>query len=462
MNGRRRVAALAAATLLFVTSLNAAAVTVPVETARDLAERLEIELSFRRDFGLATDVAVLTQLMTNPSAYAGSYGVALTPAELGDLQRRLEIQNQTGPVKEYAEAQPTFAGLWRNQQRGGALSVAFAGDAANHRAEIERLAPAGSVVDVIDVKYSWAELEQTLERVERDRLTLKDQGLWIRELGIDPRPNRVEVAVEQLNDEVVNELHARFGEAIVVEQSGHPTLTGCSNRYDCIGPPVRAGIAAPTNAAVPCSLGFLVHRPGAPYPGVGWLTAGHCAQTIGATWYHAGVAIGDIRRTCWPSCDFSDAALGGWLNSTYSSHRVYRTNISNTRVNLVQGPNGWVLDDQVCLNGRRQPYDQGFRCGLLDEIRRVDYGNVYFWDQGFATFAVYNGDSGGAVHSPLINSRVDAYGIQSGCEDPDGGGCEPGQQNGRGIYSQIANVTGELGTLEGVQITLCRVASPCP
>jgi hypothetical protein len=54
----------------------------------------------------------------------------------------------------------------------------------------------------------------------------------------------------------------------------------------------------------------------------------------------------------------------------------------------VQGRNEWVLDDQVCLNGRRQPYDQGFRCGLLKEIRRVDYGNVYFWDQGYATFAV--------------------------------------------------------------------------
>lgn len=462
MKGRRQVAAWAATTLLLLTSMNAAAVTAPIEATPDLAERLQIELNFRRDFGLSADLAFVTQLMADPSAYDGMYGVALTPAELADLQRRLEIQNQTGPVKDYAEGQPTFAGLWRDQQRGGALTVAFAGDAANHDAEIQRLAPVGSVVDVIDVKYSWADLEQTLERVEAERLALKEQGLWIRELGIDPRPNRVEVAVEELSEHAVNELHARFGETIVVEQSGHPTLTGCTNRYNCIGPPVRAGIAAPTNAAIPCSLGFLVHRPGAPYPGVGWLTAGHCAQTIGALWQHAGVDIGLIRRTCWPTCDYSDAALGGWLNATYSSFRVYRTNVSNTEVNAVQGINGWVLNDTVCLNGRRQPNDQGFRCGVLNEIRRVDYGNVYFLDQGYATFAAYNGDSGGAVHSPLTSSKVNAYGIQSGCEDFDGGGCEPGQNNGRGIYSQISRVTQELGNLEGVTITLCRLASPCP
>lgn len=460
MPGKRRVTSALAAVLFSVTQATVTTANPVADLA--LADQLQTELNFRSNFGLNTDVAFVTQLMADPSAYDGSYGVALTPDELIDLQRRLEIQNQTGPVKEYAAAQPTFAGSWRDQQRGGVFVVAFAGDAASHRGTIEGLAPPGGVVEVVDVEYSWAELEETLEQVERERLALKDQGLWIRELGIDPRPKRVEVAVEQLSDQTVNELHARFGDAILVEQSGHPTLTGCSTRYNCIGPPVRAGIAAPTNAAIPCSLGFLVHRPGAPYPGVGWLTVGHCATSLGVTWYHAGVAIGDIRRTCWPTCNFSDAALGGWLNATYSSYRVYRTPSSNTQVNLVQGPNGWELGDQVCLNGRRQPNDTGFRCGVLDEIKRVDYGNVYFLNQGYATFVSYNGDSGGAVHSPLINSRVDAYGIQSGCEDFDGGGCEPGQANGRGIYSQIANVTQELSNLEGVTITLCRVASPCP
>ena len=80
MKGRRQVAAWAATTLLLLTSMNAAAVTAPIEATPDLAERLQIELNFRRDFGLSADLAFVTQLMADPSAYDGMYGVALTPA----------------------------------------------------------------------------------------------------------------------------------------------------------------------------------------------------------------------------------------------------------------------------------------------------------------------------------------------------------------------------------------------
>lgn len=78
------------------------------------------------------------------------------------------------------------------------------------------------------------------------------------------------------------------------------SFTACTDRYNCIGPPVRAGIAAPTNAAVPCSLAFLVKKSGV--TGTGWLSAGHCASGVGAVWQHDGVSIGTIRANCWPNC----------------------------------------------------------------------------------------------------------------------------------------------------------------
>jgi hypothetical protein len=457
----RRAAAALFAVLLTLTNTAIASANPPTVDV-DLAEQLEDELRFRRDFGLSTDVGLVRSLMLDRAAYEGGYGVALTPIELADLQRRLTIQEQLTPLRELAQAQPTFAGLWIDQQAGGVIMVAFAGDAATHRAAIEALAPSGSTVHVLDVEFTLAELEATREVVDRDRLILKSQGIWIRELGIDPRLNRVEVAVDELTDVAVEQLHARFGDTIVVEQSGNPTPTGCSNRYNCIGPPVRAGIAAPTNSAYPCSLGFLVRQAYA--PGTGWLTAGHCAS-VGAVWHHAGVSIGTIRASCWPSCWRSDAAVGGWLNTTYASYRVYRTSISNTRVNIVQVQNGDNLGDQVCLNGRRQPHDQGFRCGMLSEIRSVDYGGTWFVDMRYATFSSWSGDSGGAVHSPLTNSMVNAYGIQSGCENLDrsADGCQPGQNDGRGIYSHIYWVTRELGEIQGLPyLTVCSVSTPCP
>jgi hypothetical protein len=419
--------------------------------------RLANELKFRQDFGLNADPAAVRALMANPTAYDGSFGVALTPEELSDLLRRLVIQEQIGPVRAFAEALPSFAGIWFDQRRGGVLIVAFAGEADRHRPVVESLAPRGSTVEVMDVEYSWAQLSETLELVTRARVALKRDGLWIREMGIDPAPNRVELKLEEFSEDAARQLHARFGDTIAVEQSGHPTFTACTDRYNCIGPPVRAGIATQSNG---CSLGFLVKVSGA--PGTGWLTASHppCG-TVGQVVYHAGVAVGTIRASCWDPCLRADASLGGWLNTTYASYRVYRTPASNTQVNLVQSS---IKGTTVCLNGRRQIGDTGWRCGVVDEINRVDYGNHFFLDQRYATFHAYSGDSGGAIHSGLINGRVNAYGIQSGCENLDGSldGCEPGQADGRGIFSDINHVTADLTAQWGAAVSVCRVASPCP
>lgn len=447
---RSRLAALLAATVLLQLNVVAMSGNPPIP---DEAERqLQDELRFRRDFGFDVDQATVATLMAASANYIGDYGVALTPAELADLQRRLVSEDHLIRAREYAQAQPSFAGAWMDQPAGGIIKIAFAGDAPAHRAQVEAHAP-GSPVEVIDVRYTWKELEVVLEQVEAARIGLKEKGIWIRELGIDPRPNRVEIKVEELTDATAAELHARFGDAIVVEQSGHPTLTGCTDRYHCIGPPIRAGIAASSG----CSLAFMVKISGT----YGWLSAGHCASGVGAVWYHDGVGIGTVRANCWPNCLYSDALRAGELFANYSSYRVYRTPSSNTPVKAVQGFNGDFIGMQTCLNGRRQIGDTGWRCGVLDEINRVDYGTIYFLEQRYATYNAYNGDSGGAIHSPLINSGVTAYGVQSGCEDftpPPGGvaGCETWEVNGRGIYSHIYRVRTELG------VTICSQVSPCP
>ena len=450
----RRVAAVSAATVLSLSVVNVSWAESPA-TTEDASDRFASEVAFRRDFGLATDAEFVKTLMANPAAYEGGLGVALSPDELRDIQQRVVVQSDIERARAFAEAQASFAGIWIDQKRGGVLMVAFAGEAAKHRPGVESRAPAGATVEVIDVEHSWAELSETLELVTRERMALKRDGIWIRELGIDPEPNRVELKLEEFTEAAAQQLHARYGDVIVVEQSGHPTFTACTDRYNCIGPPVRAGIATQSNG---CSLGFLVKVSGA--PGRGWLTASHppCGN-VGQLVSHDGVAIGNIRASCWDPCLRSDASLGGWLNATYSSYRVYRTPASNTQVNLVQSSlKGWT----VCLNGRRQPNDTGWRCGVVNEINRVDYGDHFFLDQRYATFHAYTGDSGGAIHSSLINSRVNAYGIQSGCEDLDGGGCEPGHSDGRGIFSDINFVTAELTTQWGANVSVCRVANPCP
>lgn len=428
------------------------------EPALEPAHQLAVELAFRRDFGLIATASHVSELMATPEAYEGGFGVALAPDELADMQRRMEVQNQLDPLRTEAEGLLGFAGLWLDQLRGGTIVVAFSGEGDRHKPLIDARAPAEAAVEIVEVEYSWAQLSAVLDRVEARRLGLKAAGLWIRELGIDPQANQVEIGLDHYTKAAEALLRTEFGDTIAVRQSGNPTLTACTDRAHCIGPPVRAGIATTPSG---CSLGFLVKVAGA--PGTGWLTAGHppCGN-VGQVVSHNGVAIGTIRASCWDPCLRSDAALGGWLNSTYASDRVYRRPQAGTQVNIVQISTVGMV---VCLNGRRQPGDTGWRCGKVDSIKRVDYGNHYFLDQRYATFHAYTGDSGGAVHSGLLgDGRVNALGIQSGCENLDGSldGCEPGQADGLSIFSAIHYVTAEIGAQYGATVTVCRAASTCP
>jgi len=83
--GRRRLAAVLAATLISLSSVTMSSANSPIPTV-DEVDQLSIELQFRRDFGLNSDPEFVKQLMADATAYDGNYGVALTLDELSDLQ----------------------------------------------------------------------------------------------------------------------------------------------------------------------------------------------------------------------------------------------------------------------------------------------------------------------------------------------------------------------------------------
>lgn len=138
---------------------------------------------------------------------------------------------------------------------------------------------------------------------------------------------------------------------------------------------------------------------------------------------------------------------------------MWRTPQAMNHVISAQAQDADSIGDQTCLNARRS---LGWRCGAIDEIRTVYYpGGIYFLEQRYATFDGFDGDSGGAVHSPILQGTtgVVAYGVQSGCEDMDGDGfctSTDASMGGRSIYSHIARVSQELG------VSVCRLSAPCP
>ena len=197
-------------------------------------------------------------------------------------------------------------------------------------------------------------------------------------------------------------------------------------------------------------MGFMVKQS----TNVQWLTAGHCAQTVGVTFAHAANpnwVIGTIKATCWPQCNFSDAARGGNINSTYASNHVFRNN-ATWPVAAVQALNADDVGDVTCLNARR---NNSIRCGTITSIGRVCYqGNpctLWFDEMRFANYSSAYGDSGGAVHSAFVNPGVTAYGGHSGCTNLGG----DGTCLGRGIYSHIHYIQIELG------VSVCRIGKSC-
>jgi hypothetical protein len=417
------------------------------ESASVDPNRLQAAIRFRQDFGFRSDVTYVRELIANAPASASP--MVLTEAEQAEMDRRRAMETQMEPLEAAAETMPTFAGHWIDQPAGGVITVAFNGDARDHLAELRAIAPPGAEVRVVDVLYSLEELDDLKSQLEADYGTLKSGGIELAHWAVDISKNRVEVGVTGLDDAKRSTLADRYGNRLIAIPA-NPQVTGCSGRESCIGPPLRAGISgAPvgTSYGNRCSIAFLIHYSAYTQ----WLTAGHCAQSTGVTWYHAGNAawpIGTIKATCWPQCNYSDAARAGNISSTYASEDVYLTTTSTFNVTGSQGYNGDDEGDITCINARRAGYD----CGYIENIGTMSYGSVWFYEMRFASYQSYYGDSGGAVHSyPSGYYNVVAYGIQSGCTDLDGDVCV-----GYGVYSHIYRVLQEIGG------SVCSTYDTCP
>lgn len=449
--------------------LNATAVGGVGPPPQGTSPQLQAELDFRREFGLSTDLAFVQAMTADPSAYSDSYPVALTPAEKAEMDRRIAMEDLMDPLEDHAALQPSFAGIWIDQPAGGVITVAFAGDAESHRSALTALTPPGAQLALVNVKYTASQLDEVDEQIRSEIDALLAQGINVGHWYIDVRQNRIVVGLRGASDTATSELGVRYGDFVTTEPS-NPATTGCTAREDCFGPPLRAGISgAPAGTALRnrCTIAFLVRKNAA----VQWLTAGHCAQTVApyATapcpaaycWTHAGngaLGIGRIFGTCWPQCQYSDAARAGNINNTYASYKVYNTsnnNLGGTSVTMSQGMDQDGIGDYTCLNARKA---SGWRCGSLQAIGTVCYQGdpctLWFDEMRFASYASMYGDSGGAVHSAIIVGGVRAYGVHSGCTNLGGDDVCYGQ----GIYSHIAHILNELGP----GLSVCTSQSPCP
>ena len=386
---------------------------LPTDTAGSTDAELQRAVRFRAEFGLRSDIGYVAAVGGDQSAQLG-WGIPLTRAEQAEMNRRRRLAAGMDDLNAYAASIPTLGAVYFDQQAGGEIVVAVAGDPSPYEVGVAARVPEGATFRMRQVDHSRAALNVLQDRITSERPALAALGVQVNAIIVDEVGNLVEVGVDRLDARARALLESRYEARMLrLFEGGRSTLTdtGCTGRGHCYGPPLRAGLHVGNNG---CSTAFIVNQSGVRRI----LTAGHspCGNFIGKAWtaHNASAySFGTVQSRSWFGGDPSetaDAATIGNLTAAQDDNRLYRSASTSAFINSAQiGDNANI---PVCLSARMR---EGVRCGKL-----VRTDATICWDglgclvaQREATYEVYIGDSGGAVY----DGGSMAMGVQSSCVD---------------------------------------------
>jgi hypothetical protein len=183
---------------------------------------------FRQDFGLRADDAWIIAVATAPDADRLTYGVPLTASEVAELGRRtLAIEALKPLVIGYASTQPDYAGAYVDNGRGGILVVQFNGRLDVHRSAIFASVRPGARLEVRQVRWSVADLDQFASRLVGDEAWFRTIPAYLAGYGPNIMANRVEVEISSADLSAPAKIKAHYGwtdEVVIVTSDGTGVL----------------------------------------------------------------------------------------------------------------------------------------------------------------------------------------------------------------------------------------------
>ncbi len=148
--------------------------TVPQATRAVVSEADVAEgVRFRSEMGFVTDLDFINAVSRDIRS-SWDYGVALTPTEKAEIDRRLEIGAQSGPLSRHLRSVPTYAGGYTDWQRTRTAAGEAAQEPQKAKAEPARASRRPA-------KLSWKEareleeLPARLEALEQEQKTLAER-----------------------------------------------------------------------------------------------------------------------------------------------------------------------------------------------------------------------------------------------------------------------------------------------
>ena len=157
-------------------------------------EHIAEATAFRSRFGLRDDREFVEAIATRPDAQAAipEFGIPLLPEEVSDLMSRRWDLDLLTLVRGYGELFPEdFAGAYVNLESSG-VTVAFTDQIERHRSSLSNLVPAGSVVDIREVRWTLDDLSDFVDAVEVQAAWFESAGISF-DAGADILENVVDV-----------------------------------------------------------------------------------------------------------------------------------------------------------------------------------------------------------------------------------------------------------------------------
>lgn len=369
---------------------------------------------FRAELGLSTDPDLVRSLLDQTDdSRALPFGTPLTPNELALMNRRGEIQEALGPIREYGKAHAAdWGGIWLTYPPGGSperaltLNVNVVRREAMHESALMGLAPEGAVLIIHKVVHTESVLTLAHEPLRaEEEVFFPPLGTYLRLVETNIPENSVDVYLSRVTPAIESAVKARFGSAVVRVFEGGETHPDVCTRLDC-GPPWIGGIKIVRLSGSQqfwCTLGFVVRKSVAGGYAYAVWTAGHCGSGTWREGTNVGTQIGTTSFNNAVSPSFADVQVIP-ISAANRTNKIIddSAGCSNCNLRSFTAQQAYEADefgDTVCNNG----YVSGQRCGLIrsTNVDHFVYKGVDWNNQRRATYVRDMGDSGGPVFTTV-------------------------------------------------------------
>jgi hypothetical protein len=170
------------------------------------------QIAWREELGLRADEAWVRRVMADPEAVFTDPGIQVTPAELAELEARMQRDDRAVQIavaygQEHAGE---FAGVYIDRENGAQLVARFTANLERHQAELDRLTGAPGLVLVRRARFTEQELLDIQGAITDAQHELAAEGIELMGVGSGGIENAVTVSAKS-NDPGAEQRLKAFG-----------------------------------------------------------------------------------------------------------------------------------------------------------------------------------------------------------------------------------------------------------